>query len=187
MLKFLLPIALLCIMNVFAQFREQCELPLHHGVQQCTNISSIKYHFDKDLKKCLAFKFSGCGGNANNFASYSECQNFCVPMDYFTCPGGGSPVVGKNGKSHCGGMEQLTCDGPNTFCLNGPFMGLCCDTSARDKINADYEKECGPGKQKHQIDIGGVHIPMFGKTCDSSFCPATTKCHQGNYFAYCCA
>ncbi|EGT35553.1 hypothetical protein CAEBREN_31854, partial [Caenorhabditis brenneri] len=184
MLKFLLPIALLCIVNVLAQFREQCELPLHHGVQQCTNTSSIKYHFDKDLKKCLAFKFSGCGGNANNFASYSECQNFCVPMDYFTCPGGGSPVVGKNGKSHCGGMEQLTCDGPNTFCLNGPFMGLCCDTSARDKINADYEKECGPGKQKHQIDIGGVHIPMFGKTCDSSFCPANTTCHQGNYFAY---
>ncbi|CCD64402.1 BPTI/Kunitz inhibitor domain-containing protein [Caenorhabditis elegans] len=187
MLKVLLAIGLLCLIDVSAQFRAECEHPLHFGVQQCTNTSVVRYHFDMESKKCLAFKYTGCGGNENNFKDYSACSNFCIPMDYFTCPGGSDSVAGKNGKSHCGGMEQLKCDGPNTFCLNGPFTGICCDTRIRDKIDADYAKECGPGKLKHQIDIGGVKIPMFGKTCDSTFCPAYTKCHQGNYFAYCCA
>uniref|UniRef100_A0A8R1HKR2 BPTI/Kunitz inhibitor domain-containing protein n=1 Tax=Caenorhabditis japonica TaxID=281687 RepID=A0A8R1HKR2_CAEJA len=175
------------IIGSAAQFRQQCEAPLHHGLQQCSNTSSIRYHFDLTTKKCLAFKFSGCGGNSNNFASYSECQNFCLPMDYFTCPGGTQSLKNKNGKSFCGGVEQVTCDAPNSFCLNGPFTGVCCDAGIRDKVNDDYEKECGPGKLKHQIDIGGVHIPLFGKTCDSAFCPENTKCQQGNFFAYCCA
>ncbi|UMM34265.1 hypothetical protein L5515_007419 [Caenorhabditis briggsae] len=180
-------ILLVFVAVAFAQFRPECQQPLHFGVKQCTNTSSVRFHFDTIAKKCLAFKYSGCGGNANNFVSYNDCQSFCVPMDYFTCPGGSAAVVGKNGKSHCGGMENLQCDGPNSFCLNGIFMGMCCDAGARDKMNADYEKECGPGKLKHQMDIGGINIPMFGKTCDSAFCPQNTKCHQGNYFAYCCA
>ncbi|CAI2353701.1 unnamed protein product [Caenorhabditis sp. 36 PRJEB53466] len=184
MLKFILPF--LCALSVSAQFRGECEQPLHHGVQQCTNTSSIRFHLDSATKRCLAFKYSGCGGNANNFASYQECQSFCFPMDYFTCPAGSKAVPNKNGKVNCGGFEQLKCDGPNAYCINGPFTGLCCDSSIRDKVNDDYEKECGPGKQKHQIDIGGIEIPLFGKSCDSTFCPSNTTCHQGNYFAYCC-
>ncbi|UMM34267.1 hypothetical protein L5515_007420 [Caenorhabditis briggsae] len=180
-------IFLIFCLGVSAQFRPNCQQPLHFGVQQCSNSSSIRYHFDLETKKCLAFKYSGCGGNTNNFSSRQDCQFLCVPQDYFSCPGGSDPILNKNGKTSCGGRENLECDGPNGYCKRGHFVGKCCDSRIRDKIDADYAKECGPGKQKHHTDNGGIELPLFGKTCDSAFCPANTKCHQGNYFAYCCA
>lgn len=36
-----------------------------------------RYYFDKELKKCQEFNFTGCMGNKNNFYTLSECQRKC--------------------------------------------------------------------------------------------------------------
>lgn len=37
----------------------------------------VRYYYDNDEKDCRAFKYSGCGGNRNNFISLTECSRFC--------------------------------------------------------------------------------------------------------------
>ncbi|KAM3830459.1 doenitin-1-like [Vipera latastei] len=38
---------------------------------------SVRYFFNPTLAKCLMFTYSGCGGNANNFLTLSECRKEC--------------------------------------------------------------------------------------------------------------
>ncbi|CAI5451442.1 unnamed protein product [Caenorhabditis angaria] len=169
-----------------AQFRGECEVPLHKGIQECKNTSSIRYHFDKTTQTCLAFRYSGCGGNTNNFKSHSECQQFCLPMDYFTCPVASAKIKSKDGSVNCAGMDQKECDGEHSYCVRGSFVGFCCDKRIRDKVNQDYDDECGPKQKKEKVQMSGYSIPLLGKTCDSNFCSTGYKCQQGNYYAYCC-
>uniref|UniRef100_A0A6B0V9S8 Putative kunitz n=1 Tax=Ixodes ricinus TaxID=34613 RepID=A0A6B0V9S8_IXORI len=52
----------------------ECALPPERGL--CKN-NFTRYHWDKELGDCKKFSYSGCAGNANNFASQEECQKFC--------------------------------------------------------------------------------------------------------------
>ncbi|CAB3398254.1 unnamed protein product [Caenorhabditis bovis] len=165
-------------------FRDECTLPIHFGLTDCNNQSSIRYHLNPATADCLAFKYSGCGGNANNFETQADCQMNCIPMDYFKCPGDSKVVPNKDKTSYC--TAEKECDGPNSYCSMGAFSGLCCDNAARDKSNQDYADECGPNQTKYKVDRGGYESILFGKTCDSNFCPDGYQCQQGNYYAYCC-
>ncbi|VDL66107.1 unnamed protein product [Nippostrongylus brasiliensis] len=74
---------------------------------------------------CLAFRFTGCGGNSNNFPTRSKCYETCMPMDYFNCPANRPEVKQADGsiiicrdKTNC--PEGSQCD-------YGAFFGICCD------------------------------------------------------------
>ena len=53
-----------------------CVAPLHHGSTSC-NQQIPRFHFDGS--KCIAFPYTGCRGNGNNFKSFLSCQCKCKP------------------------------------------------------------------------------------------------------------
>ncbi|CCD64409.1 BPTI/Kunitz inhibitor domain-containing protein [Caenorhabditis elegans] len=167
-----------------------CQLSLHHGVQKCTNTSSLRFYMDADTETCLAFKYSGCGGNSNNFDTWGKCMR-CFAADYSGCPVGSALVKNTDrNTTTCEVRGDEKCTGPNSYCRRGAFFGFCCDKTIRDKENSDQNMKegCGPGMKKvSQKTLSGFDITLLGKTCGSKFCPQKSTCHQGNYFAYCCA
>ncbi|KAI1694426.1 kunitz/Bovine pancreatic trypsin inhibitor domain-containing protein [Ditylenchus destructor] len=53
-----------------------------HGIDpgECdddVNSNLSRYGYDWEIKKCIAFKYTGCRGNKNKFETLEECQNFC--------------------------------------------------------------------------------------------------------------
>ena len=47
-------------------------------LQTCISIDKhLRFYFDERTRTCLDFEFRGCGGNANNFAKYTECSDKC--------------------------------------------------------------------------------------------------------------
>ncbi|XP_009955240.1 PREDICTED: tissue factor pathway inhibitor 2, partial [Leptosomus discolor] len=36
-----------------------------------------RYYYDAKTKSCKEFKYTGCGGNANNFVTETDCYNVC--------------------------------------------------------------------------------------------------------------
>ncbi|XP_042856111.1 papilin-like, partial [Penaeus japonicus] len=53
---------------------EVCSLATEVGT--CSSYEE-RWHFDNSLQECRSFVYSGCGGNANNFATLAECANYC--------------------------------------------------------------------------------------------------------------
>ena len=51
-----------------------CHLPKHFGT--CLT-ESIRYFHDPSTNSCRKFRYSGCGGNGNNFLSGEECVRTC--------------------------------------------------------------------------------------------------------------
>ena len=51
-----------------------CYEPVESGT--CGD-SLSKWYFDSVLGDCLAFHYSGCSGNGNNFLGYEDCVAFC--------------------------------------------------------------------------------------------------------------
>ena len=39
--------------------------------------TEIRWFFDAEREDCLAFYYSGCGSNGNNFRDYEDCYAFC--------------------------------------------------------------------------------------------------------------
>ncbi|CAP28372.2 Protein CBG08654 [Caenorhabditis briggsae] len=189
-LSFILLASVCIVLGEKGYLLPNCQLPLHHGVQKCANTSSLRFYMDADTETCLAFKYSGCGGNENNFDSWNGCSR-CFAMDYSGCPIGSKSINNLNSNSSiCAHIDNENCTGPNTYCSRGAFFGKCCDKTIRDKENSDRsEKEgCSPGTKKVTYKTGGgFSVTLLGKTCGSNFCPQKSTCHQGNYFAYCCA
>ena len=44
-----------------------------------------KYYYDGATEKCIKFKYLGSGGNENNFASKSACEEACAPTPPEIC------------------------------------------------------------------------------------------------------
>ncbi|NWJ11379.1 TFPI2 inhibitor, partial [Crypturellus undulatus] len=51
-----------------------CYSPKDEGL--CSS-SVTRYYYDNKSKTCKEFKYSGCGGNANNFVTATDCYNVC--------------------------------------------------------------------------------------------------------------
>ncbi|XP_043662537.1 kunitz-type serine protease inhibitor nigrescinin-2 [Drosophila teissieri] len=54
-----------------------CLMPARKGV--CRALIP-RWRYDPEQKKCVEFKFGGCDGNENNFASYKDCMSTCEGM-----------------------------------------------------------------------------------------------------------
>ncbi|VDL72273.1 unnamed protein product [Nippostrongylus brasiliensis] len=110
-----------------------------------------QYHYDDDTVTCLAFRFTGCGGNSNNFLSLSECEDNCLPMDYNNCPANRPPVTSCNDERKC--PEGSTCQ-------RGYMISLCCDNKDIEKMEANYNPDCG-GKKFVKVKSGEFHVGFF--------------------------
>uniref|UniRef100_A0AAG5CST7 BPTI/Kunitz inhibitor domain-containing protein n=1 Tax=Anopheles atroparvus TaxID=41427 RepID=A0AAG5CST7_ANOAO len=36
-----------------------------------------RWYYDVERETCFAFRYTGCGGNRNNFPSYRNCRAYC--------------------------------------------------------------------------------------------------------------
>ncbi|PIC37384.1 hypothetical protein B9Z55_016028 [Caenorhabditis nigoni] len=55
-----------------------CGLQYDAGKFGSSGKHTPRYFFSKNYKNCMLFTFYGRDGNANNFATYNECKNFCM-------------------------------------------------------------------------------------------------------------
>ncbi|KHJ79534.1 Kunitz/Bovine pancreatic trypsin inhibitor domain protein [Oesophagostomum dentatum] len=55
--------------------RQVCHLPLDVG--KCQG-SFNSWYYEMATGSCVEFKYSGCSGNANRFASREDCESTCV-------------------------------------------------------------------------------------------------------------
>lgn len=51
-----------------------CYSPKDEGL--CSS-SVPRYYYDSKTKSCKEFRYTGCGGNANNFVTETDCYNVC--------------------------------------------------------------------------------------------------------------
>ena len=51
-----------------------CQLPRKDGM--CKGFME-RYYFSTVTNQCVPFIYGGCGGNGNNFATMTECQDMC--------------------------------------------------------------------------------------------------------------
>ena len=59
-----------------------CKLPVEKGdVCEGGEKPHKAYYFESDTRRCEKFKYTGCGGNKNNFKSKKECQKQCRGMN----------------------------------------------------------------------------------------------------------
>ncbi|KAK4313128.1 hypothetical protein Pmani_015500 [Petrolisthes manimaculis] len=63
-----------CPGDIKAPAEEVCSLPNAPG--DCDNYET-RWYYDAVQGSCNTFVYGGCGGNGNNFASASKCENYC--------------------------------------------------------------------------------------------------------------
>uniref|UniRef100_A0A7E4ZR88 Kunitz/Bovine pancreatic trypsin inhibitor domain protein n=1 Tax=Panagrellus redivivus TaxID=6233 RepID=A0A7E4ZR88_PANRE len=96
----------------------------------------IRYYFDESTGSCRSFRFSQCGGNANNFDTLEQCEGFCVTSQ---CPQGKPYRTGASNAA-CSPLTPATC--PTGFSCMQPLFGLnhvCCSSeelSCRESVSA---------------------------------------------------
>ncbi|KRY15919.1 Uncharacterized protein T12_8077 [Trichinella patagoniensis] len=54
----------------------------------CSGTPVSRWHYNSGSKKCETFRYNGCDGNSNNFATRIDCQDYCHVGG---CPEGGEP------------------------------------------------------------------------------------------------
>lgn len=108
-----------------------CELPLDRG--HC-NDWIARYYFDAETGKCELFNYRGCGGNANNYGTYTACLTACKSV--MSCSDGqilgctDSTATNYNPSANCdnGYCEYENSLVPGNYnialCRNGNVTGL---------------------------------------------------------------
>ncbi|CAJ0592050.1 unnamed protein product [Cylicocyclus nassatus] len=155
-----------------------CIKSLRMGKQNCKTTPKIRYYFDANHYKCFPFKYTGCGGNDNNFIDWKECSDLCLPPAYFRCPGNGT----KTGM--CNEQYKWSKCPKGSTCVMANEYGFCCEDKDR-KIAADENPDCGK-KKVVKSNYRGYMGTLQGLSCSHNFCPKGSECRKGNYFSYCC-
>jgi len=132
-----------------------CELPKETGLCRA---GFLRWHYNAATQQCEEFLFGGCGGNANNFHSLSQCMSRCP--DLVVCPNmlpnGEMKSCSRDAACHgqtCTGFPDATCsvdpctctaifrhtDGEQITCLPQPII-----ESRHAKIDWNSDKEKVP-------------------------------------------
>ncbi|VDM81614.1 unnamed protein product [Strongylus vulgaris] len=162
--------------------RSPCNESVDLGDAECDKTPSIRYYMDNETLSCLPFKYSGCGGNENNFESTSACHFKCLPMDFLSCPANRPPVKKADGSPSCN--HEMKCPAGST-CHKGYIVGLCCDNKDAEKYRADQKPDCGHKKVVTE-KYYGFPMTLLGKDCEHNFCPKGSECRRGHFYSYCC-
>uniref|UniRef100_A0A913HEF1 BPTI/Kunitz inhibitor domain-containing protein n=1 Tax=Strongyloides stercoralis TaxID=6248 RepID=A0A913HEF1_STRER len=165
-----------------------CSLPSHKGVQ-CGSGSSYRYYYDSQNQECASFKYNGCDGNSNNFATREECESYCGVAN---CPNGGTPHRNEFGQltvcsvsNVCPSTHECTvissgssvvnrcCPTRNYICSLPPQQGSSCSSSQAIRYYFNIvTKECS------QFTFNGcngnlnnwVSLEQCNSFCRSSAC-----------------
>lgn len=175
-----------------------CLLPKDRGKpcadeEQNMNGTMMKWYFDPESLRCLAFGFKGCGGNANRFDSVFDCHKNCEFIaDYAHCAGGENATARKaNGRHiicwHNNATLAEKC--PDGYRCQMMFAyGICCDNHTYETYARNYHPSCANGAESLKIfdELNQWPIDVLGKTCADEFCPPRMECLQQELFAHCC-
>ncbi|XGW10060.1 hypothetical protein V3C99_011939 [Haemonchus contortus] len=68
-------ILLLLSVTLGSTIKMRCLYAIEKGT--CSD-ELLRYAFDRNLKKCVTFLFSGCGGNSNRYPTLQRCERTCL-------------------------------------------------------------------------------------------------------------
>lgn len=104
-----------------------CKLTVDLGdeTHTCGGTAGLRYYYDGRDGQCKRFRYTGCGGNSNNFATSLECLHICggeeepceLGIDAGPCDGafpryGYDASVGRCVRFMYGVSELVTCTFP---------------------------------------------------------------------------
>ncbi|PIC25827.1 hypothetical protein B9Z55_018608 [Caenorhabditis nigoni] len=135
-----------------------CHDPLDFGKTPCDKQWSIRYHMDVATETCLAFNFTGCGDNWNNFATSQACYEGCLPLDHHKCPAASTIYKTIKGKTACN--DDCDC-GTGKYCDIGHGYGQCCEQEFKDKVDSDYNPPCPPGQSIVREKLNGITVQLL--------------------------
>ncbi|VDM36704.1 unnamed protein product [Toxocara canis] len=72
----------ICLRLVESMCRNFCLQPRNMGDCRSSNTVDSRFGYNPLTDSCVQFKFTGCGGNLNNFNSLGECTNLCCSKGY---------------------------------------------------------------------------------------------------------
>ena len=82
--------------------------------------AEFRYFYNNVTQTCDIMKYSGCGGNENNFKSKEECLGLCerkCPKNMCQCMANNKKTCAEKGKG-----STCSCKETGTTCVSG----LCC-------------------------------------------------------------
>jgi len=161
--------------------KEDCLLPKESG--NCSaQIES--FYFSPEWQSCLAFKYTGCGGNSNRFASRIECEQNCLIADGSVCKGPHSSITPEQNAANC---AETKC--PDGFiCAMGLRVPECCNETEHSIIRDAYSQQCSDGSQAGG-HFGEYFVATFASSCADLSCSPNEKCEHDQAtggFAKCC-
>ncbi|VDD86444.1 unnamed protein product [Enterobius vermicularis] len=99
-----------------------CRLPKSEGYECGITGASEAYFYDPDIGECIQFRFLGCGGNQNRFATKDDCQSGCGLLS--KC-GKGLPLMDFAGNIKRCDAFKMPC--PVDYECNGKGLeSVCC-------------------------------------------------------------
>ena len=113
-------------------FFVECELPRSRGT--CKG-KYTRFYYDKTSGQCKGFKYSGCGGNLNNFESLSDCNHRCIcsrQLAVGTCSQGQPRYFYNKATGLCQVFAYSGCGGNvNNFLMEDHCKSVCIDPEIR--------------------------------------------------------
>ncbi|CAJ0942610.1 unnamed protein product, partial [Mesorhabditis belari] len=155
-----------------------CSQPPQQG-NHCSKMSVARFYFNIVTKECASFQYNGCNGNLNNFASASECYNFCSSAG---CRVGEVAYKDVNTKRvfDCNNNLRNSCP-PEFTCRHNALTAsyVCCGSTSMEVCPMEERAFVNPLDET--IRECAINIP--------GSCPANFLCrfspHKNKY--YCCA
>jgi hypothetical protein len=164
---------------------EACNAPAQSG--NCEAYFESWFH-DVTTGLCRPFVYGGCGGNANRYGSFEECQEACPggSPNYDTCQEPADCMVTTTG---CCGI----CDGPNIsardlLAHNKAFAGKIGTCGAGDIACAPCPAPLpGQGSLKYFVPdcVQGQCAVLDLRTSDYTACETAQDCRLRNGTACC--
>ncbi|KHN76536.1 Major allergen Ani s 1 [Toxocara canis] len=170
-------------LNGSKNFTSPCTMPKDEGHCNSGPIRIVQFfYYDPEWQSCFAFKYVGCGGNANRFVTRDDCESKCLYADGSVCKGPLVPVEPFTQTPPC---TDSICPQGYTCSYGFGFME-CCNSTIQQFVIDAYSSTCPDGSP-----AGGINedhfIATFAKTCSNLICDAGQRCVQvSQYFAKCC-